>query len=92
MNILLSPELEDLVKRKVESGAYNDESEVVADALRRMENQERHAWLREAVGKGLQDIDQGNTVEMTPELREEMIQNAIRRAAAGEKPSADVTP
>jgi antitoxin ParD1/3/4 len=92
MNVLLSPELEALVRRKVESGAYRDASEVVADALKRMDERERHAWLRDAVVQGIQDIETGNTVTMTPELREEMIQNAIRRAETGEKPSADVTP
>jgi antitoxin ParD1/3/4 len=92
MDIVLSPDLEELVKKKVESGAYRDASEVVADALKRMDERERHAWLRDAVAQGIRDIEQGNTVRMTPELREEMIQNAIRRAKAGEKPSPDVTP
>jgi antitoxin ParD1/3/4 len=92
MNIVLSPELEALVNQKVASGAYGDASEVVADALRRMEDRERREWLREAVALGIQDIERGNTVVMTSELREEMIQNAIRRASAGEKPSEDVTP
>jgi antitoxin ParD1/3/4 len=92
MDIVPSPELEALVRKKIESGAYRDASEVVADAVERMDERERHAWLRIAVAQGVRDIELGNTVRMTSELREEMIQNAIRRAKAGEKPSADVTP
>jgi hypothetical protein len=37
MNVHLTPELEQLVHSKVESGRYNSASEVVRDALRLME-------------------------------------------------------
>ena len=41
MHVSLTPELEDIVKKKVESGLYNNASEVVREALRFMElNQE----------------------------------------------------
>ena len=92
MNVILRPEIEDLVRQKIESGDYSDETEVIETALRRMDEQDRLAWLREAVRIGLDDIDRGDTVRMTPSLREEMIANAMKRAQAGEKPSADVTP
>ena len=41
MNINLTPQLEDLVKKKVASGLYNSASEVVREALRLMEEQDR---------------------------------------------------
>lgn len=37
MHISLTPELESLVKSKVESGLYNNASEVIREALRFME-------------------------------------------------------
>ncbi len=37
MSISLTPELYELVQRKVQSGLYGDAGEVVRDALRRME-------------------------------------------------------
>ena len=40
MNVQLSPEIEELVDRKVRSGQYTSASEVVEEALRRMERQE----------------------------------------------------
>lgn len=40
MHVSLTPELEKLVKEKVESGLYNNSSEVVRDALRQMNRYE----------------------------------------------------
>ena len=41
MNINLTPQLEDLVRQKVASGRYNSASEVVREALRLLEEQDR---------------------------------------------------
>lgn len=40
MHVSLTPSLEDLVRRKVESGLYNNASEVIREALRLMASQE----------------------------------------------------
>jgi len=58
MNISLTPQLEDLVKRKVESGLYGSASEVMREALRLLEERDRrHALrieeLRAEIKKGL---------------------------------------
>lgn len=45
MHISLPPELEHRVKAKVESGLYNNASEVIREALRFMETHE--SWIRE---------------------------------------------
>jgi len=45
MNVNLTPQLEELVRSKVSSGLYTSASEVVREALRLMEEQDR---LREA--------------------------------------------
>jgi antitoxin ParD1/3/4 len=45
MNVNLTPQLEELVRQKVASGLYSSASEVVREALRLMEEQDR---LREA--------------------------------------------
>ena len=37
MNVSLTPQLEDLVRQKVDSGRYNSASEVVREALRLMD-------------------------------------------------------
>ena len=46
MNISLTPQLESLVKSKVESGLYGSASEVVRDALRLLEERDRRQFLR----------------------------------------------
>jgi antitoxin ParD1/3/4 len=45
MNVNLTPQLEELVRAKVASGLYTSASEVVREALRLMEEQDR---MREA--------------------------------------------
>jgi antitoxin ParD1/3/4 len=46
MNISLTPQLEKLVKNKVESGLYGSASEVMRDALRLLEERDRIHSLR----------------------------------------------
>ena len=46
MNISLTPQLEALVKTKVESGLYGSASEVMRDALRLLEERDRRQFLR----------------------------------------------
>jgi len=52
MHVSLTPKLEELVRRKVESGLYNNASEVVREALRLMAAQDA---LREAKLAALRD-------------------------------------
>ncbi len=65
MNISLTPQLEALVKSKVESGLYGSASEVMRDALRLLEERDRRQSsrveeLRAEIKKGL------NSGEPTP--------------------------
>lgn len=46
MNVSLTPELEQLVQKKVRSGRYLSASEVVRDALRLLEERDRLRDLR----------------------------------------------
>ena len=71
MHISLTDELESRVKAKVESGLYNNASEVIREALRFMETHED--WIREVklarlreqlkVGTGQLDRDEGIAIE-----------------------------
>ncbi len=59
MNINLTPQLEELVREKVSSGRYNSASEVIREALRLMEEQDRLrtaklAQLRQDIREGLE--------------------------------------
>jgi antitoxin ParD1/3/4 len=57
MNVHLTPELEDLVHSKVNTGRYNSASEVVREALRLLEEHDRVRELR--IKEMRQKIDEG---------------------------------
>jgi antitoxin ParD1/3/4 len=68
MNVSLTPELEQYVSAKVESGRYNSASEVVREALRLLEEHEqaRAARLGEfnkELGRRLDSLDRGHRVD-----------------------------
>ena len=46
LNINLTPQLEELVRKKVSSGRYNSASEVIREALRLMEAQDQLQAVR----------------------------------------------
>ena len=81
MNISLTPELERIVKSKVDSGLYNNASEVIREALRLMAEQERMEamkleLLRAEIDLAWRQADRGEFVPATPE-------SIIERADAG---------
>lgn len=68
MNVSLTPELEALIRTRVDSGRYTSSSEVVREALRLLEDRDelrrlRLAELRAKVADGLHDLDTGDTVD-----------------------------
>ena len=78
MNISLTPELEDIVKSKVQTGLYNNASEVVREALRFMETHQELIYqmkvdrLRSKLAIGAEQADRGEFAEQTiPEIIEE---------------------
>ena len=68
MNVSLTPELEQFVNAKVETGRYNSASEVVREALRLLEehDQARAAQLtgfNQQLGRRLASLDRGEQVD-----------------------------
>jgi antitoxin ParD1/3/4 len=64
MHVSLTPTLDEFVRRKVESGLYNNASEVVREALRLLRDHEelrrvKLERLRAEVGKGEADFAAG---------------------------------
>ncbi len=68
MNVSLTPELEQLIHKKVETGMYLSASEVVREALRLLEERDRVQALRfEEVRKEIQvGIDQADKGNVAP--------------------------
>ncbi|MHC4955741.1 MAG: type II toxin-antitoxin system ParD family antitoxin [Planctomycetota bacterium] len=75
MNVSLTPELEALIQEKVASGLYNNQSEVVREALRLLVEQDRMrelhaAKLRAALAESLAQADRGETLDGEQVVRE----------------------
>lgn len=68
MNVSLTPELEELVHQKVQTGRYTSASEVVREALRLMEERDRlDAWrkdeIRAQIAAGIASLRTGKSVD-----------------------------
>lgn len=66
MNVSLTPELEEMVSQKVESGLYNSASEVIREGLRLLKEQDelkriRQEELRREVLKGYEQAQRGDS-------------------------------
>ncbi|NOU45396.1 MAG: hypothetical protein HOO87_17955 [Methyloglobulus sp.] len=76
---------ENFIKTEVQGGFYTNETELVRDAVRRMrEEKERARRFQEAIAKGIRAVERGETVALTPDLLQEIKQDAIRKARNGE--------
>ena len=72
MNISLTSELAKIVHNKVESGLYNNASEVIRDAIRQLDaNNElreiKSLYLREKLSKGLKQAEKGEFADYSIE-------------------------
>jgi len=64
MNISLTPELEQLVAKKIKTGMYQTASEVIREGLRLLnERDQRIASLRRDVRSGFEAVDRGEFTE-----------------------------
>jgi antitoxin ParD1/3/4 len=92
VNISLTPELEEFVQSRVSSGRYQTASEVVREALRLLERQEKERdegfeRLKEKLERGAAEADRGELLdgdEVFNELRE-LIEERRRARQTGGK-------
>jgi putative addiction module CopG family antidote len=70
MNVRLSPSQIALVREKVASGAYRDQDEVIAKALKMLDDDDRRARFDAAIEEAEADVREGRTVvvQSTEEL------------------------
>ncbi len=69
MNVNLTPQLEDMVRQKVASGLYTSASEVIREALRLLDDQDRLRAARfEQLRTDIQEgLDSGPATPWTPD-------------------------
>ncbi|QJE74476.1 type II toxin-antitoxin system ParD family antitoxin [Aerophototrophica crusticola] len=80
MNVSLTPQLEEFVRRKVETGLYTSASEVVREALRLLESKERtereklealRRDIQEGIDSGFEDLNMQEIIQEAHRLRKE---------------------
>ena len=65
MNTPLTPELDKMVKAKVESGLYNNASEVIREALRdSLRRESENDWLQRQAAIGYAQLEAGEIVRV----------------------------
>lgn len=82
------------IQARIDSGQYRDADEVMREALAALDERERQEQerLRDLLAAGVDEMERGEVLEYTPELRAEIRASARRRLRAGEQPSSDVCP
>lgn len=79
MHVNLSPEMEGFIKRKVANGFYGNATEVIRDAIRRMQAEENRiaAW-QSAIKQGDDQLDRGEGITYSAETLKDITHYAKR--------------
>jgi antitoxin ParD1/3/4 len=93
MHINLSPEMEQFVQSKVDTGFYSNASDVIRDAIRRMrEEDEKIAAVRAALREGDEQLDAGKGIRYSRDVLTQATGRARANAKRGKKVKSDVRP
>jgi Arc/MetJ-type ribon-helix-helix transcriptional regulator len=93
MTIHFPPDVEEAIKQMVESGKFRDSDEALRIAIGLLAERERRLeWRRAAIARTDEQIARGEGVLLTPELMDEIEQEAEEMVLRGEMPSQDVCP
>jgi antitoxin ParD1/3/4 len=83
LSITLPPEMASFIRKKVESGLYGSNSEIIREAMRGlMERERRLERLDGAIALGLADAEAGRVQEI------EVVRRELRGLAADNTPAA----
>ena len=93
MHVNLSPEMETFIKGKVASGFYGNATEVIRDAIRRMQAEERRvADWQAAVKLGDEQSGRGEGIAYTPERLNAITERAKAAMHSSQPMDGDVLP
>ena len=93
MHINLSPEMENFIKNRVSSGFYGNATEVIRDAIRRMQAEElRSAAWEAAIKVGTDQLDRGESTLYSRAELEDITQCAISAMHSSKPIDPDVRP
>jgi putative addiction module CopG family antidote len=91
MTVQLPADLEASIKQRVASGRFDDEVDVIREAMKALgaHEHQRLLRLRALVREG---FESGDGVELTTELMDEIEREAEEAYQRGERPDPDVCP
>lgn len=93
MHVNLSPEMEGFIKGKVASGFYGNATEVIRDAIRRMQADEsRVAAWQAALKQGDDQLDRGEGIAYTPSALNDITTSGRNAMHSGQPMDPDVLP
>jgi antitoxin ParD1/3/4 len=93
MHVNLSPEMEGFIKTKVASGFYGNATEVIRDAIRRMQAEEsRVAAWQAAIKQGADQLERGEGIAYNPDTLEDITRSAVKAMHSGQPMDVDVLP
>jgi putative addiction module CopG family antidote len=92
MAITLNPQTEAEIKRLMETGHFTDASDVVGQALRALEDQEKLTRLRTMLAEADAQIARGEVVDWTPDLMDRLKREAAANVRAGRPIKDEVKP
>jgi len=88
-NISFTPHQSRFIEERVSSGSYQSASEVVRDAMRLLEHQERKREValeeaRRLIQEGVEQLDRGEALD-GPAVMEELRERLLRKANGSDK-------
>ena len=94
MNVSLTPELEQYVNGKVQSGMYHTASEVIREGLRLLKereelHQQKLADLRQALQIGIDQADRGDGTPITEAWAEGVKKRGRERRSVSKKQTSE---
>jgi len=93
MHVNLSTEMENFIKSKVATGFYSNATEVIRDAVRRMQAEELRAQVwQAAIQRGDDELNRGEGIPYTAKTLSDITDAAVSSMHSGAPMDADVLP
>lgn len=90
MSISLTPDVEAMIREKVDSGSYANASDAVRAGLQMLDERERLRELRQSLIEADAEIDHGEGMELTPGLWKQLIEEGRGRVRRSEPSDSDI--
>jgi putative addiction module CopG family antidote len=92
MSVRVAADVEARIREKVTTGRYDDEDEVLREALQALDERDRLRDLRESLVRAREQVNRGEYVEWSPDFMDRLIAEADELFARGYEPKRDVCP